>query len=1064
MNAARVAVLGQRYIDRSAVGDLENTGRLVVDEDRDAVAIAVRWRGRHSDPHQGLVSHHVTGDLDILAGDNGRRNLPVCLGDLQPVGGTIRRVGGVAIGANRGQGEVDHVALGESEGNAPRYTNSIPSPNGSHIDLLAIDEEKAGNARSVEIRLSHMPDEVDVGITVAHPAPDRPVLLERSAVGAVGMNRLETDHGPGSLSKSGEIPVSPGPVVSVRRNRASLRPHIIEELDKIIRIVDKVLIDGQVVVAVIPAPHSLRTDIRPVDRRIGDHHRTRGIVGVRPGENLERVTQAVSIGVGVGRIGRRIAVQLVKIGKPIAIGVGVERIGDCLISVGEPVAIAVGGEGVCAGFVFAGIGKAVFIGIGIAAGKSAEIIRRVESLPAIGQSILVRIGCRRLVVDVHVELQTLLDIDDPGGERRNRDGAVGAIGGGVGGSGAEAGGIGAAPVAAEIHRQGVHRESVHHQGDGLHAGVIEIIVDPGEIQLTGLDQGRGEPEADGPQKKSRSSHRPVDQGAGRLVADRRADGAAAGFPDQLALPLELLIEINGGCEGHVDEIHTGEPGNCPGIIGRQGSEDIDDLGRFNQVKIDDKISGDAVGIVRIGSRGKLNVVVKSVFIAVGVDGVGTKVEFFGIGEAVSISIGIARVGPALGLFAISEPIPIGVGHGGIRADETLGIIAQPIVVEVALSQSGKITREIKTFPFIRQAILVRVGDGRHPDDTGIEFESLLDVDETGGEIDTREIAALTGRGQAAARHTVGGGVASAPVIRIRRQAVYADRIAIDHHADRLAEVFIFNIEGDSDLDLFPVKHTIFFDSQDGLGKLETHRSDSPAPLVDSSRVHIASRGTVDQGAGSFVDQGDTRPASAGLEEHLAIAIELGGKERLDGEGRVHLVDRSEAQVASVVGRQGPENVDHLVGVIKFLDPRRRKALGIEGIKAEKELFAIEISVSIGIGQGWIGPMLIDLFSIVQAVVVAVGLQRAGIELDLRSIIEAILVGIRRERIRAAFKLGGIVQTVRVRVGLAIIERVEIPGVEYFPRIGESISVIIDEPGNIVRVGVKGQAFIEVEGT
>ncbi|MEC7774928.1 MAG: hypothetical protein VYC32_02425 [Planctomycetota bacterium] len=109
-------------------------------------------------------------------------------------------------------------------------------------------------------------------------------------------------------------------------------------------------------------------------------------------------------------------------------------------------------------------------------------------------------------------------------------------------------------------------------------------------------------------------------------------------------------------------------------------------------------------------------------------------------------------------------------------------------------------------------------------------------------------------------------------------------------------------------------------------------------------------------------------------------------------------------------------------------------------------------------------MLIDLFSIVQAVVVAVGLQRAGIELDLRSIIEAILVGIRRERIRAAFKLGGIVQTVRVRVGLAIIERVEIPGVEYFPRIGESISVIIDEPGNAVRVGVKGQAFIEVEGT
>ena len=221
-------------------------------------------------------------------------------------------------------------------------------------------------------------------------------------------------------------------MVPVRRDRASVRPYIIEELDEIIRIVDEIQIRGDVVVAVEPASGSLLTDIRPVGRRIGDHHRTRGIVGVRPGENLERVTQAVSIGVGVGRIGRRIAVQFVKIGQPIAIGIGGERIGDCLISIGEPVAIAVGGEGVCAGFVFAGIGKAVFIGIGIAAGESAEIIRRVESLPAIGQSILCLLGCRRLVVDVHVELQSLLDIDDPGGERRNRDGAVGAIGGGVG--------------------------------------------------------------------------------------------------------------------------------------------------------------------------------------------------------------------------------------------------------------------------------------------------------------------------------------------------------------------------------------------------------------------------------------------------------------------------------------------------------------------------------------------------------------------------------------------------------------------------------------------------------
>ena len=58
------------------------------------------------------------------------------------------------------------------------------------------------------------------------------------------------------------------------------------------------------------------------------------------------------------------------------------------------------------------------------AGKGAEIVGRVEPLPAVVQTILVLVGCRRLVVDVHVELQSLLDIDNPGGEWSDRDGAV----------------------------------------------------------------------------------------------------------------------------------------------------------------------------------------------------------------------------------------------------------------------------------------------------------------------------------------------------------------------------------------------------------------------------------------------------------------------------------------------------------------------------------------------------------------------------------------------------------------------------------------------------------------
>ena len=56
-----------------------------------------------------------------------------------------------------------------------------------------------------------------------------------------------------------------------------------------------------------------------------------------------------------------------------------------------------------------------------AAGESAEIVGRVEPLPAIGETILVLVGCRRLVVDVHVELQSLLEIDYPGGKCRDRD-------------------------------------------------------------------------------------------------------------------------------------------------------------------------------------------------------------------------------------------------------------------------------------------------------------------------------------------------------------------------------------------------------------------------------------------------------------------------------------------------------------------------------------------------------------------------------------------------------------------------------------------------------------------
>ena len=229
-----------------------------------------------------------------------------------------------------------------------------------------------------------MPDEVDVGITVAHPAPDRPVLLEGVTVGAVGMDRLETDHGPGTRSKGGEIPVGPGPVVTVRRDRAPGGTRIVEELDEIIRIVDEIQIRGDVVVAVIPAAGSLLTDIRPVDRRIGDHDRTRGIVGVRPGEDLERVSQAVSIGVGVGRVGRRVAVELVEIGQAISICIGVERIGARLLAVGEPVAIGVGVQGIGAGLVLTGIGETVLVGIGISAREDTEIVGRVEPLPAIG--------------------------------------------------------------------------------------------------------------------------------------------------------------------------------------------------------------------------------------------------------------------------------------------------------------------------------------------------------------------------------------------------------------------------------------------------------------------------------------------------------------------------------------------------------------------------------------------------------------------------------------------------------------------------------------------------------
>ena len=208
-----------------------------------------------------------------------------------------------------------------------------------------------------------MPDKVDVGVPVTDPAPHRPVLGEGIAVRAVGMGRLATEHGPGTRRRGGKIPVRTGPVVTVRRNHSSGRSEVIEELDEIIGIVDEVLVGTDVVVAVVPATGTLLALCGPVGDGISQDHRAGRIVGVCPGNQLERVVKPVSIGVGIGRIGRRVAIDFIEIGEPVTIGVGGQGIGTELISIGDPVTIAVGVQGVGTGLVLAGIGETILVGI-----------------------------------------------------------------------------------------------------------------------------------------------------------------------------------------------------------------------------------------------------------------------------------------------------------------------------------------------------------------------------------------------------------------------------------------------------------------------------------------------------------------------------------------------------------------------------------------------------------------------------------------------------------------------------------------------------------------------------
>ena len=61
--------------------------------------------------------------------------------------------------------------------------------------------------------------------------------------------------------------------------------------------------------------------------------------------------------------------------------------------------------------------------------EGAEIVGRVEPLPAIGEAILVRINRLGLVDGIGVEFQTLLKIDHPGGKGRGLESAVGPGGG-----------------------------------------------------------------------------------------------------------------------------------------------------------------------------------------------------------------------------------------------------------------------------------------------------------------------------------------------------------------------------------------------------------------------------------------------------------------------------------------------------------------------------------------------------------------------------------------------------------------------------------------------------------
>ena len=145
------------------------------------------------------------------------------------------------------------------------------------------------------------------------------MFLKRFRVAAVRVGRLPAEHGPGAERLPQQVPLGTRPVVAPWRDDTPGGAEVIDELDEVIFGIEKIIVEGEIVVAVEPVVDSLLSIISPVGDGIRQHHRAAGIGRVRARRQLDGITESILVGVGIVGVRRGVAIDLVEVRQAIII-------------------------------------------------------------------------------------------------------------------------------------------------------------------------------------------------------------------------------------------------------------------------------------------------------------------------------------------------------------------------------------------------------------------------------------------------------------------------------------------------------------------------------------------------------------------------------------------------------------------------------------------------------------------------------------------------------------------------------------------------------------------------